>query len=55
MNTKNFHVVVFVLVALVGFVAPAFSQQSPPPSEQAKKVLKRWSTRPLRKSTVKER
>jgi signal transduction histidine kinase len=38
MNTKNFHVLVFVLVTLVGFVKPAFSQQSPPPSEQAKNI-----------------
>ncbi len=38
MNAKVLFTSFFVLAGLFGTAAPAFSQQSPPPSEQAKKV-----------------
>jgi cytochrome c len=38
MNAKVLFTSFFVLAGLFGTAAPAFSQQSPPPSEQARKI-----------------
>src|SRR5207247_4502704 len=38
MNAKALFTGFFVLAGLFGTAAPAFSQQSPPPSEQVKKI-----------------